>query len=119
MPMGELLQPRLHTHSALLQLFTPQLSTPQLRQKAGFEIVSATTASHQRPCIADYLGNTPEPERSALLSELIAVDIAYRRQAGEDLKSEDYQHFFNSVDQLRAAATIDVRPVGSTPMGEA
>jgi len=40
MPMGELLQPRLHTHTALLQLFTLQLSTPQLRQKAGFEIVS-------------------------------------------------------------------------------
>jgi serine/threonine protein kinase len=38
----------------------------------------------QRPGIADYLGDTPEPERSALLRELVALDVDYRRQAGED-----------------------------------
>jgi hypothetical protein len=37
----------------------------------------------QRPRIEDSLAHCPEPERSALLRELIALHMAYRRQAGE------------------------------------
>jgi len=50
-----------------------------------------------RPCIEDYLGDTPEPERSALLRELIALDMAYRRQAGEQPQPEYYRERFPSV----------------------
>src|SRR6516162_4026716 len=37
----------------------------------------------QRPGIEEYLGDTPEPARSALLRELIALEIACRRRVGE------------------------------------
>src|SRR5262249_47928658 len=47
-----------------------------------------------RPRIEDYLGDTPEPRRSALLRELIALDIDYRRQAGERPGVEEYQTRF-------------------------
>jgi serine/threonine-protein kinase len=37
----------------------------------------------QRPRIEDYLGPEPDPVRPAVLLELIALDIDYRRRAGE------------------------------------
>jgi superkiller protein 3 len=52
----------------------------------------------QRPCLEDYLGDTPEPERSALLRELVALDLDYRRQAGEDPQPEDYRARFPGLD---------------------
>jgi serine/threonine protein kinase len=44
----------------------------------------------QRPRIADFLADTPEPERSALLHEIVAIDIAYRRKHGEAPTPADY-----------------------------
>jgi len=41
--MGELLQPRHYTHTALLQLFTLQLSTPDPPANDHFEKVSDKT----------------------------------------------------------------------------
>jgi serine/threonine-protein kinase len=35
----------------------------------------------QRPRVEDYLGDAPEPRRAALLRELVALEIDYRRQA--------------------------------------
>jgi probable HAF family extracellular repeat protein len=51
-----------------------------------------------RPRIDDYLSDTPEPERSLLLRELIALDIDYRRQAGEQPQPEDYRVWLPSLD---------------------
>jgi serine/threonine protein kinase/lipopolysaccharide biosynthesis regulator YciM len=47
-----------------------------------------------RPRLEDYLGDTPEPERAALLRELIALDMAYRRQAGEQPQAAEYHARF-------------------------
>jgi serine/threonine protein kinase/WD40 repeat protein len=47
-----------------------------------------------RPRIEDYLGDTPEPERAALLRELIALDMAYRRKAGEQPQLDEYHARF-------------------------
>jgi serine/threonine protein kinase len=47
--------------------------------------------SDQRPRIEDYLVELAEPGRTALLRELIALDIAYRRRAGEQPQAEDYR----------------------------
>jgi WD40 repeat protein len=58
---------------------------------------SAESTAH-RPRIEDYLGDTPEPERSALLHELIALEIEYRRQAGEHPSTEEYYTRFPSID---------------------
>jgi serine/threonine protein kinase/class 3 adenylate cyclase len=51
----------------------------------------------QRPRIEDYLGTTTEPERSALLSQLIALDFAYRRRAGEEPQAEEYANRFPAL----------------------
>lgn len=56
------------------------------------------SSTGQRPQIAQYLGDMPEPQRSALLRELITLDIDYRRQAGEQPQAEDYHDWFPARD---------------------
>jgi serine/threonine protein kinase/WD40 repeat protein/tetratricopeptide (TPR) repeat protein len=51
----------------------------------------------QRPRIEDYLGDTPEPEQSDLVRELVALDIDYRRQAGEEPQVDEYRARFPSL----------------------
>ena len=58
----------------------------------------ATDARGTRPRLDDYLAEIPEPERSFLLGELISLDAAYRRLAGEDPKPHDYQARFAGLD---------------------
>jgi WD40 repeat protein/tetratricopeptide (TPR) repeat protein len=50
-----------------------------------------------RPVIEDYLVEMPEPHRAALLRELIPLDIAYRRLAGEDPLPEEYHARFPEI----------------------
>jgi serine/threonine-protein kinase len=59
---------------------------------APFEAAwQAAAAPHnKRPCVADYLGSSDGPERTALLRELIRLDLHYRRQCGEVPAAEDY-----------------------------
>jgi tetratricopeptide (TPR) repeat protein/tRNA A-37 threonylcarbamoyl transferase component Bud32 len=47
-----------------------------------------------RPRIEDYLGETLEPERSQLLTQLLALELEYRRAAGETPLLEDYRARF-------------------------
>jgi tetratricopeptide (TPR) repeat protein len=47
-----------------------------------------------RPRLEDFLSDTPEPERSVLLRELIALDLDYRRRAGEKPTAEEYRERF-------------------------
>ena len=42
-----------------------------------------------RPRIEDFLGEAAEPERSALLRELILLELDYRRARGEDCPSDE------------------------------
>jgi WD40 repeat protein/serine/threonine protein kinase len=86
----------------------PQLSKETLPPSAverldkvcdRFEAVWKTAGStSQRPRIEDYLGDTPEPERSVLSHELIALEIAYRQRAGEHPSPGEYQTRFPSLD---------------------
>jgi serine/threonine protein kinase/predicted Zn-dependent protease len=48
----------------------------------------------QRPRLEDVLSGRPEPERAIMLQELIALDIAYRRRAGEQPQPEEYRARF-------------------------
>jgi serine/threonine protein kinase/WD40 repeat protein len=50
-----------------------------------------------RPAIEDFLGDTPEPERSDLARELVALDINFRRQAGEEPQADDYRTRFPAL----------------------
>jgi WD40 repeat protein/tRNA A-37 threonylcarbamoyl transferase component Bud32 len=52
----------------------------------------------RQPRIEDYLGDATEPERSALLRELLLLDIHYRRQRGETPQVEDYGPRFPELD---------------------
>jgi WD40 repeat protein/tRNA A-37 threonylcarbamoyl transferase component Bud32 len=45
------------------------------------------------PRIEDFLSDATEPERSALLRELILLDVDYRRRRGEVPRTEDYARF--------------------------
>jgi serine/threonine-protein kinase len=71
----------------------------------------------QRPRIEDYLARTVEGERSALLRELIVLDIDYRLQAGEQPEAQEYRARFPLLDmeqlanRFKAAARM---PTGST-----
>jgi WD40 repeat protein/serine/threonine protein kinase len=51
-----------------------------------------------RPCIEDYLGDTPEAERLVLLRQLIPLDADYRRRAGESPQADDYHRRFPELD---------------------
>ena len=44
----------------------------------------------QRPRIEEYLGQTQEPTRSALLAELLRLDLEYRRRNGEAPAGHEY-----------------------------
>jgi tetratricopeptide (TPR) repeat protein len=58
----------------------------------------AATAPEQRPRLPDYLVDVQEAERTALVAELIVLDIAYRRRAGEVPQPDDYMSRFPTLD---------------------
>jgi WD40 repeat protein len=61
----------------------------------------------QRPNIEDYLGDTPEPERAALLRELLALEIAYRQKAGEQPQPAEYRARFPCVSLPSLVTSAD------------
>jgi WD40 repeat protein len=82
----------------------------------SFEVAWKTTESGgQRPRIGNYLRTVPEPERFALLRELIALDMAYRQRGGEKPKIEDYRECFSSVGLCSASALTTQSFTGSGP----
>jgi serine/threonine-protein kinase len=74
----------------------------------------------QRPPLAAYLGETPEPDRAVLLRELLAVELEYRGQAGEQPTPAEYeQHFPEHCalirDVFRTAALDEEPAVSASP----
>src|SRR5262249_59505789 len=77
----------------------------------------------QRPRIEDHLREAPEPERRALLRELIEVEVEYRQRAGEAPRAEEYQGRFPDLDAAwlagalgsRSAAVPTTAPEGAVP----
>ncbi len=55
---------------------------------------SRTANADSRPRIEDYLADTPKPERSILLRELLALEWAYRLKQGDSLRLAEYSHRF-------------------------
>src|SRR5262245_22247792 len=51
-----------------------------------------------RPRLEDYLTDVGEPVRSALLRELVLLDIDYRCLRGEDPQPADYLAAFPTLD---------------------
>src|SRR5262245_45966238 len=58
-----------------------------------FESAWAAWRSGRRPSVADFLGEARGPERSALLRELVLLDVHYRLAGGEAWRPEEYRTF--------------------------
>ena len=69
----------------------------------------------QRPRIEDFLGAVPEAERLALRRELVALDMDYRQQAGEDPRPEDYHDRFPEL-LVAPAVTLAEHPAAGPPL---
>jgi serine/threonine-protein kinase len=54
----------------------------------------------QRPLIEPYLNDVPPGERPALLRELVALDLVYRRRVGETPTPDDYRRRFPEQETL-------------------
>ena len=54
------------------------------------KIWKAAGGAERPPCIEEFLGDFSEPERSALLRELIPLDAHYRAQNGATPHAEEY-----------------------------
>jgi WD40 repeat protein/serine/threonine protein kinase len=75
------------------------------------ERFEAAWLAGQRPRIEDYLGSLPEPDRAALLCELIALEAAQRRRCGEQPRPEDYRDRFPTLDPAWLAVAVANHPV--------
>jgi serine/threonine protein kinase len=70
-----------------------------------------------RPRVQDYLADAPEAARADLLRELLVLDVAYRRRAGEAPTPEDYDQQFPHQGAL--IEEVFRRAGGSAPTAEA
>jgi serine/threonine-protein kinase len=103
--------------------FTPSMMDGLDQVCDSFEAAwKGALSADQRPRIEDYLAGTPEAVRLVLLRELISLEVAYRRQAGEQPQSEEYRVRFPALDREQLlnsfhperAAVGDAVPAGST-----
>jgi eukaryotic-like serine/threonine-protein kinase len=65
------------------------------------------------PRAEDFLGDRPEPERSALLQELVLLEAYYRRARGEDCQPDEYHARFPALDTVWLAEEITANSVPS------
>jgi WD40 repeat protein/tRNA A-37 threonylcarbamoyl transferase component Bud32 len=73
-----------------------------------------------RPRIDDFLLGWEEPERSALLCELILLELDYRCRRGEVCRLEEYRNRFPAVDPAWLASMVmSVERVGQAGPGGA
>src|SRR5262249_24615296 len=78
-------------HGSGEEMRSPSLAA---RVDAACDRFEAAWQAGQRPRLEDYLGDAPEPERSALARHLIAVDVEYRQKHGEQPQAAEYRARF-------------------------
>src|SRR6516162_5423688 len=81
------------------------LSLRQRIDEAGDRFEDAWRAGTP-PRIEDYLDGWREPERTALLNELVPLDADYRRAHGEAPRPEHYIERFPTLDRDELAAAL-------------
>ena len=64
----------------------------------------------QRPGIEDCLATVPPESQAVLLAELIALDVRYRRRAGDNPRAEDYAARFRAVDPAWLESVLAIKP---------
>jgi hypothetical protein len=72
----------------------------------------AAASIGQRPRMEDYVSDPATAEHTILLCELAALDIGYRRLAGENPSLAEYQARFPDLDAARLAALLASRGAG-------
>src|SRR5262245_46567041 len=73
------------------QSFSEQVAQDLDEACDRFEAAWKNAASPgEHPRIESYLGDLPQPERSALLRQLVLLDIDYRRMHADSPLPEDY-----------------------------
>jgi predicted ATPase/predicted Ser/Thr protein kinase len=65
---------------------------------AACDRFEAAWRSGGRPAVETHLGDLPGADRAILLSELILLDIDYRRRQGETPQADEYRRRFPSLD---------------------
>jgi serine/threonine protein kinase/formylglycine-generating enzyme required for sulfatase activity len=73
----------------------------------------------QRPRTEDYLGAVPEAECAALLRELLALELAYRRRRGDKPKPSEYRERFPEHADLVSAVFREEVSLSPPGAGEA
>ncbi len=82
-------------------LSTGSLSLTLVRQVDGVcNRFEAAWRAGERPRLEDYLRDVPATAQAALLRELLALEIAYRRDAGETPQAAEYQARFADLAQV-------------------
>src|SRR5262249_34780086 len=67
-----------------------------------------------RPSLEAYLAEAPEPARGALLAELVALDVLYRRKAGEAPRAEEYRARFPELGTDLSQILAPVQDAGTS-----
>jgi WD40 repeat protein/serine/threonine protein kinase len=72
-------------------------------------------AGPSTPRVEDYLGDEPDPVRPALVRELLRIDIAYRRRAGQCPVAHEYLGRFPGLDPDWLGKVLADVPTQSLP----
>ena len=85
--------------------------TPDFNRLFEFEQIldrfEAAWRSGQRPELNEYLAPVPESSRAPLFSELLALELGYRRDAGEAPQASDYlAKFPQFAEQMRQCVAV-------------
>src|SRR5262245_12402806 len=71
------------------------LPLPLAREvEATYQRFESAWQAGQRPAIEDHLGVLPGPAWTALLGELLELELSYRRRAGEIVRPEEFRQRF-------------------------
>ena len=85
---------------------TPYSQATILELEGIYNRFETAWRSNQPPRIEDFLGTVAEPERPALLRELLAIEVAYRRVNGDDCGAEEYRARFPGLDAACLAEAL-------------
>lgn len=97
-------------------MFSTGLSLPALKRiDERCQRFESNLLAGERPGLADFLAGVEGAERSALVVELLKVDLDYRRRSGETPAPEDYGPLLRSDGEaVRAAFGLAVHRGGTT-----
>jgi serine/threonine protein kinase len=62
------------------------------------DLFEAAWKAGEAPQVEQFLKDTPQPQRAVLLRELVLIECAYRREAGETPTLEEYRRRFPALD---------------------